>query len=140
MRYGSLRRSKRFYGARLENIRSTFYPLCEKTHTPKGGQNRKRVVRIAGARYPFSIKVLRDRWDKVRTPDLDWHRLRATGITRLIDETGNPKLAQKAAGHASITITLRYYSATDGKVLEAMRAVAAGRKRRRRSGATKKAI
>jgi integrase len=79
----------------------------------------KRHNRTTGQRYPFTYGVLRKRWDKVRTADLNLHRIRATAITRVIRAKGT-KRAQFFAGHAQPSTTWRYESVVPEDVRDAM--------------------
>jgi integrase len=48
------------------------------------------------------------------------HSFRAGYITRILEATGNPKIAQKLARHKDIITTLRYAGASDRQVNNAL--------------------
>ncbi len=48
------------------------------------------------------------------------HSFRAGYITRILEATGNPKIAQKLARHKDIITTLRYSGASDRQINEAL--------------------
>jgi integrase len=66
-----------------------------------------------------------EKWNEIRTaagaPDLTQHDLRRTMISRLAEAGVNPAIAAKAAGHRSVTTTLRVYTTVrQDQVLEAL--------------------
>ena len=69
--------------------------------------------------------------------DFRFHDLRHDFATKLLRETGNLKLVQKALNHASIKTTTRYAHVLDEEVADGMEAVA---KSRTRSHAKLKAV
>ncbi len=66
-----------------------------------------------------------------------FHDLRHDFGTKLLRETGNLKLVQKAMNHATITTTTRYAHVLDDEVADAMERVSKLRKNR---GARLKAV
>jgi integrase len=48
------------------------------------------------------------------------HSFRAGYITRILEATGNPKIAQKLARHKDIITTLKYAGASDKQVGDAL--------------------
>jgi len=64
--------------------------------------------------------------------DFRFHDFRHDFGTKVLRETGNLKLAQKALNHADIKSTLRYAHVLDSDVAEAVELVA--RSRRRNAG------
>lgn len=64
-------------------------------------------------------KVIR----KCKISDLKIHDLRHDAATKLLRESGNLKVVQKAMGHASIQSTLRYAHVSDGDLRSALEAV-----------------
>jgi integrase len=82
-----------------------------------------------GERYPYSEGTISRRWSDAKVSAGIAHKLtfhdstRRTRITRIIRKTGNPKLAQRVAGHADLNTTMRYNVVTDHDVREAMTAM-----------------
>jgi len=69
-----------------------------------------------------------ERWDSIRRkagcPDLTQHDLRRTLISRMAEAGVNPAIAAKAAGHRSVTTTLRVYTVVSQEsVLDALKKV-----------------
>lgn len=109
-----------------------FTYLCRRTRT-ETLEDGSRVRRLAGARYPWTASVHRDRWNEARDAAIKdgviaymtFHRAtRATAITRTYLAEG-PAVAQGLAGHASGETTRSYLggAAIDiGRALERSRA------------------
>lgn len=57
----------------------------------------------------FAARVLKPAGQELSTPPT-FHDLRHTAVSLIVNETGNVKLAQRIAGHASATMTLDTYS------------------------------
>jgi integrase len=89
-------------------------------------------VQRAGIRYPFAKNGWRKPWYRALAAagieEFRFHDLRHTALTRVVQETGNIRLAQKLAGHTTINTTSRYVNAAVGDVREAMEQVAARRR------------
>lgn len=68
--------------------------------------------RIRGQRYPITYSGAKSEWKRHRTrakvKNLRFHDLRHDVATKLLRQTGNLKLVQKALNHADIKTTLRY--------------------------------
>jgi integrase len=68
--------------------------------------------------------------------DFKMHEARHTATTEVVRDTGNLKLAQMLAGHASIQTTADIYAHLDlGDLAEALQTVAERRAERRRTDA-----
>src|SRR5262249_42533613 len=99
---------------------------------------RARGGRSKGARYPLNYYGVQSCWQRVRklagVTGFRFHDHRHDFATKLLRETGNLKLVQKALNHRNIRSTLRYAHVLDSEVAEAMERVAKSRNRSR-SGA-----
>jgi integrase len=116
-------------------IRETLWPL--RGHHPKfvftyvseHGEH----GRINGQRYPITYAGVQTYWRRLRKQSgvvgLRFHDLRHDFATKLLRETGNLRLVQKALGHRNIATTTRYAHVLDSDVAEAMERVAAQRKK-----------
>jgi integrase len=97
----------------------------------------ERVVQRKGQRYPMTRKLLVDRWakacKKAGIAGLTWHRIRATMITRTIDETGSVKTAMISVGHKDEKTTMRYDSRNADDVRAAISALAKKRAQARKA-------
>jgi site-specific recombinase XerD len=67
--------------------------------------------------------------DRAGVVGFRFHDHRHDFATKLLRETGNLRLVQKALGHASIKTTTRYAHVLDSEVADAMERVAARRKK-----------
>jgi integrase len=89
--------------------------------------------RARGQRYPLTYNGAQTRWRRLLRQagitGLRFHDLRHDFGTKLLRETGNLKLVQRAMNHATITTTTRYAHVLDDEVAEAMERVAAQRKK-----------
>jgi len=83
------------------------------------------------------LSGLKTRWRRTRkaagVTGFRFHDLRHDYATRLMAKTRNPKLVQKALGHASLATTMRYMHVFDDEVAEAMQGLADDRKSRTKS-------
>ena len=83
-------------------------------------------------RRPLTYAGVQTEWRRMRKRSgvvgFRFHDLRHDFATKLLRETGNLRLVQKALGHASIKTTTRYAHVLDSEVAEAMERVAASRK------------
>jgi integrase len=87
--------------------------------------------RVKGQRYPITYAGVQTYWRRLRKQSgvigLRFHDLRHDFATKLLRETGNLRLVQKALGHASIKTTTRYAHVLDSEVAEATERVAKSR-------------
>ena len=98
--------------------------------------------RVRGQRYPLSISGTRSAWRRMRAKsgvqDFRFHDFRHDFGTKLLRDTGNLKLVQKAMNHSKITSTLRYAHVMDEDVAKAIEGIAKSRNKSRTT--TRKAI
>jgi integrase len=91
--------------------------------------------RVRGQRYPITRNGLHSYWRRLRKEagitNLRFHDLRHDFGTKLLRETGNLKLVQRAMNHATITTTVRYAHVLDDEVADAMERVAKSRTKSR---------
>jgi integrase len=80
--------------------------------------------RVKGKRYPITVTGMQTYWKRLRQrmgfTDLRFHELRHDFGTKLLRETGNLHLVQKAMNHRNIATTLRYAHVLDQEVREGM--------------------
>jgi integrase len=91
--------------------------------------------RVKGHRYPLTREGIKTAWRRLRkSADVSgfrFHDFRHNFGTKLLRETGNLKLVQRALNHADIATTTRYAHVLDTEVAEAMEALAKSRKKSR---------
>jgi integrase len=93
-----------------------------------------------GERLPITMSGLKTMWRRSRRrrkgpslpADLRFHDLRHDFATKLLRETKNLKLVQKALHHSKVETTTRYAHVLDEEVAAGMEAVAKSRKKSRR--------
>ena len=88
---------------------------------------RTRAGRIKGRRYPLTPAFAKRAWELLRkaagVTSFRFHDYRHNLATKLLRETGNLKLVQRALNHADIATTTRYAHVLDGEVADAMERV-----------------
>src|SRR5262249_26557661 len=91
--------------------------------------------RIKGQRYPLTYQGVQSRWERLRklagVTGFRFHDFRHDFATKLLRETGNLRLVQKALNHRDIATTTRYTHMHDDDVAEAMERAAESRNRSR---------
>jgi integrase len=91
--------------------------------------------RIKGERYPLTYNGIRNAWWQLRkrsgVTGFRFHDYRHDLATKLLRETGNLKLVQRALNHSDIKTTTRYAHVLDAEVAEAMERIAKSRTRSR---------
>ncbi|WP_294539211.1 tyrosine-type recombinase/integrase [uncultured Rhodoblastus sp.] len=100
---------------------------------------------LKGERLPITASGLKTMWRRARRKktgarlptDLRFHDMRHDFATKLLRETGNLKLVQKALHHRSLTTTTKYAHVHDVEVAAGMEKAAQSRKKSRK--ASKKA-
>jgi integrase len=121
-----------------------FTYLSERNYTYMDKETGGRVVQRVGLRYPMTRRLLVNRWleacQKAGIEGLTWHRIRATMITRTIDETGSVKTAMISVGHKNEKTTMRYDSRTAHDVRAAISALAKKRAQARKKAARIRAV
>jgi integrase len=88
---------------------------------------RTRDGRVKGRRYPLTPAFAKRAWELLREAagvrGFRFHDYRHNLATKLLRETGNLKLVQKALNHADIATTTRYAHVLNDDVAEAMERV-----------------
>jgi integrase len=83
--------------------------------------------KIRGNRYPLTMEGIKTEWTRLRkragVAGFRFHDFRHDFGTKLLRETGNLKLVQRALNHADIATTTRYAHVLDAEIAEAMEAV-----------------
>lgn len=91
--------------------------------------------RVRGRRYPLTREGIKTAWRRLRegaeVTGFRFHDFRHNFGTKLLRETGNLKLVQRALNHADIATTTRYAHVLDAEVAEAMEAITKSRKKSR---------
>jgi integrase len=91
--------------------------------------------RVKGRRYPLTKEGIKTAWRRLResaeVTGFRFHDFRHDFGTKLLRQTGNLKLVQRALNHADIATTTRYAHVLDAEVAEAMEAVTKSRKKSR---------
>ena len=122
-----------------DSIRETLFPLQGQhpefvfTYVAVYGDKRRGIVR--GQRYPLTITGASAVWQTIRAKagvkDFRFHDFRHDFASKLLRDTGNLKLVQKALNHRSIKSTLRYAHVLDEDVAAAVERVAKSRRKSR---------
>jgi integrase len=85
---------------------------------------RTRNGRVRGQRYPLTFNGIKTQWRRLRAraniTDFRFHDFRHDLGTKLLRQTGNLKLVQKALNHADIKTTTRYAHVLSEEVAEAL--------------------
>ena len=96
---------------------------------------RTREGRVQGKRYPITFSGIKTAWRRLRkragVQGFRFHDFRHDFGSKLLRETGNLKLVQRALNHADIKTTTRYAHVLDKEVAAAMESVARSRKKSR---------
>jgi integrase len=92
---------------------------------------RARDGRIKCQRYPLTLSGVKIAWRRLRkkagVTGFRFHDLRHNLATKLLRQTGNLKLVQRALNHADLKTTLRYAHVLDTEVAEALEHVTESR-------------
>jgi integrase len=77
-----------------------------------------------GKRYPITPEGAKSQWRRLRArakvQDFRFHDLRHDVATKLLRQTGNLKLVQKALNHSDVKTTVKYAHVMDDEVAAAM--------------------
>jgi integrase len=96
---------------------------------------RDRDGRVKGERYPITYNGLKSHWRYLRkragVSDFRFHDFRHDFGTKLLRETKNLKLVQRAMNHAKIATTARYAHVLDDDIAAGMESVAKSRTKSR---------
>ena len=91
---------------------------------------RARDGRIEGERYPITREGVKTAWRRLRAragvSGFRFHDFRHNVGTKLLRETGNLKLVQRALNHADLKTTSRYAHVLDSEVAEALGRIQSG--------------
>jgi integrase len=120
-----------------DTIREILWPLRghhpDRVFTYVAQQTRGDSVR--GERYPITKSGLNALWYRTRAAagltDFRFHDFRHDFATKVLRETGNLKLVQKALNHADIKMTARYAHILDEDIAMALDRVQKSRKKSR---------
>lgn len=98
---------------------------------------RTRGGRVKGSRYPVTYNGLKTQWKRSRkrsgVKDFRFHDKRHDFATKLLRDTGNLKLVQKALNHAKIETTLKYAHVMQDEVSAAVERVQKSRRKSRKT-------
>ena len=120
-----------------DTIREILWPL--RGHHPEFVftyvAQRTRDGRVQGERHPLTRSGVKIAWRRLRkragVTGFRFHDFRHDFATKLLRETGNLKLVQRALNHSDLKTTTRYAHVLDDEVAEAMERVAESRKKSR---------
>lgn len=120
-----------------DSIREILFPLqgqhAEFVFTYVAIYGNKRLGRVHGQRYPLTICGVKSAWiamrDKAGVKNFRFHDYRHDFGTKLLRETGNLKLVQRALNHADIKSTLKYAHVLDEDIAAGVERVAKSRKK-----------
>ncbi|MGY0573726.1 tyrosine-type recombinase/integrase [Bradyrhizobium sp. RDM12] len=92
----------------------------------------KKLGRVRGQRYPLTYTGAKTAWQRIRAnaglSNFRFHDFRHDFGTKLLRDSGNLKLVQKAMNHADIKSTLRYAHVLDEDIAVAVERLAESRK------------
>jgi integrase len=122
-----------------DTIREIIFPLQgqhdELVFTYVAQQSNRKTGRIRGKRYPLTYNGTKSAWQKIRAAagviDFRFHDYRHDFGTKLLRDSGNLKLVQKAMNHKDIKSTMRYAHVLDEDVAAAVERVAKSREKSR---------
>jgi integrase len=117
-------------------IRDILFPLQgqhpELVFTYVAVYGNKRLGRVRGERYALTYNGTKAAWQRLRSSagldDFRFHDFRHDFGTKLLRDSGNLKLVQKALNHRDIKSTLRYAHVLDEDVAAAVERLAESRK------------
>lgn len=130
---------KRVMAPITPEVRSILWPLRghhdEFVFTYIAKRTRKAEKLVKGQRYPITRSGLKTAWRRLRAAsgvkDFRFHDKRHDFATKLLRDSKNLKVVQKALGHASITTTTKYAHVADDEVAAAIEAMQKSRKKSR---------
>jgi integrase len=120
-----------------DTVREVLFPLQgqhpEFVFTYVAIYGNKRLGLMRGRRYPLSYNGTKSVWQRIRAnagvKDFRFHDYRHDFGTKLLRDSGNLKLVQKAMNHRDIKSTLRYAHVLDEDVAAAVERVAKSQKK-----------
>ena len=99
-------------------------------------RTRKAQNLVKGERYPITYSGLKSAWKRIRkaacVADFRFHDYRHDFATKLLRETRNLKLVQKALNHTNIKTTAKYAHVLDDEVAAGLEAMQKSRKKSRK--------
>jgi integrase len=115
-----------------DTIRELLFPLqghhAEFVFTYACACSNKRTGRVLGERYPLTVNGTKSAWQRLRADagvtDFRFHDFRHDFGSKLLRDSGNLKIVQKALNHGDIKSTLRYAHVLDEDVAAAVERVA----------------
>jgi integrase len=108
-------------------VREIIWPL--RGHHPEfvftfTAERRRSGDCVKGQRYPLTVAGIKTLWRRLckaaGVEGLRFHDLRHDFASKLLRETGNLKLVQRALNHADLKTTSRYAHVLDDEVAEAL--------------------
>jgi integrase len=122
-------------------VREILFPLkgqhAEFVFTYVTVYGNKRLGRVRGERYQLTYDGTKTAWQRLRAnaglDDFRFHDFRHDFGTKLLRDSGNLRLVQKAMNHRDIKSTLRYAHVLDEDVAAAVERLAESRKKSRKS-------
>ncbi len=123
-----------------DSVRDILFPLQgqhqEFVFTYVAIYGNRRLGLVRGARYPISYNGAKSAWQRIRASagliGFRFHDFRHDFGTKLLRDSGNLKLVQKAMNHRDIQSTLRYAHVLDDDVAAAVERLAESRKKSRK--------
>jgi len=120
-------------------VREILFPLqgqhSEFVFTYVAIYGNRRLGRVRGQRYPLTYNGAKTAWQRLRAlsgvANFRFHDFRHDFGTKLLRDSGNLKLVQKALNHRDIKSTLRYAHVLDEDVAAAVERLAESRKKSR---------
>jgi integrase len=117
-------------------VREILFPLQgqheEFVFTYSAIYGNRRLGRVRGERYPLTYSGTKTAWQRLRAnaglTNFRFHDFRHDFGTKLLRDSGNLKLVQKAMNHRDIQSTLRYAHVLDEDVAAAVERLAESRK------------
>jgi integrase len=121
-------------------IREILWPLrghhSDMVFTYIAKRTRKPQKLVKGERYPITYSGLKSAWKRIRSAagvsDFRFHDYRHDFATKLLRETRNLKLVQRALNHADIKTTTKYAHVVDDEVAAGLDAMQKSRRKSRR--------
>lgn len=105
------------------------HPECVFTYIAR----KTRDGRVRGQRYPITYEGSKTEWRRIQAcaslRDLRFHDLRHDFGSKLLRQSGNLKLAQKAMNHADIKTTMRYAHVLDEEITDALETLHSNRRK-----------
>jgi integrase len=129
-----------------DTIREILWPLrgqhADMVFTYVARRTRKPQKLVKGQRYPITYSGLKSAWKRIRAGagviDFRFHDYRHDFATKLLRETKNLKLVQKALNHADIKTTTKYAHVVDDEVAAGVDAMLKKKSRRKSRTSTRK--